>query len=678
MKRFAGYLTLSATAVISLWFAQSPVSYTELSATSPILTDRNEAWLNVRTVESGTWRIQADLNAIDPAFLDALIEIEDRRFYAHAGVDGMAILRALKSWKDKGEVVSGASTITMQLVRQYKPRPRTLRSKVIESLQALRFELHFSKAEILEQYLTRVSYGGNIEGLEAASRIYLGKSPRYLSPDEIALLIALPQAPEARRPDRNTQGAKGGRDRILRRLSEADFISEVELQESLQASIPLTKNTLPSKSWLTALKLAPDGHVTQSFLDTHLQDDLERRLSNYVAKLPEPVNASAIVIHAPTREVRGHVAIGRRDHDGGWLDMTAAIRSPGSTLKPFVYGLGMDDGVLSSETRLRDRPSRFGSYRPENFDRRYHGEVSMAQALQHSLNVPAVSILDEVGGRRFDAILRAAGASPTQAGPGADGADAGLALALGGTGLTAADLATLYTAIANDGIAAPLRWTQNETAAKQSFTLLQPDTAKELRKVMAAAPRPPGALPSHLAQHSPEVAYKTGTSYGFRDSWAAGLSGDYVIVVWVGRPDGGPRPGVTGRSAAAPILFGIANDLPQKARAQRTRDRQIQMREKIASADQLAPQILFPMEGTEVAITRFGTESEGVDLQVESAHGEPRLYVGTQQIERSRNGFRFQPQSPGFYKLTAIDGKGQATQSTFRVLSSEDIHYPGL
>ncbi len=677
MRKLAGYLTLAGSAVLSLWFAQAPVSKSDLSATSPILLDQNETWLNVRTVEGGTWRIGADLETIDPAFLKALIEIEDSRFYAHSGVDGAAILRALKSWREEGDIVSGASTITMQLVRQYKPRPRTIRSKMIESFEALRFELHFTKSEILEQYLTRISYGGNIEGIEAASRIYLGKSAKYLSPDEIALLIALPQAPEARRPDRNAQGAKGGRDRILKRLAEAGLIEAQTLTESLVAPIPLAKTDIPNAAWLTAERLAGEGQVVHSFIEPTLQRSLQNRLADFVDTLPEPVNASAIIVHAPTREVRAHAAIGRRDHDGGWLDMTAAIRSPGSTLKPFVYGLGMDDGLIGQDTHLRDAPSRFGSYRPENFDRRYYGDVTMAQALQHSLNVPAVGVLDRVGGRRLDATLRAAGVSPSQTGPGADGADAGLALALGGTGLSARDLAVLYTAIANDGMAASLKWTSEDSAFDESFTLLQKDTAKTLRDIMAAAPRPAGILPTYLGFKAPDVGYKTGTSYGFRDSWAAGLSGDYVVIVWVGRPDGGPRPGVTGRDAAAPLLFEIANDLPYKS-AKKSLRVENRTTEKLASADEAAPVILFPADGTEIAISDFGEDSEGVDLVIQSAYENPRLYVDDKPVERTRHGFRFLPDAPGFYNLVVVDKKGHKTRGTFRVLSTEDISHPGF
>ena len=628
-------------------------------------------------MDEGKWRMAAKLEDIDPAFIEALLHIEDKRFYTHSGVDGAAILRALKSWKTKGEVVSGASTITMQLVRQYKPRPRTFRSKVIESFEALRFEQHFSKANILEQYLTRVSYGGNIEGIEAASRIYFGKSPRYLSPDEIALLIALPQAPEARRPDRHAQAAKLGRNRILTRLEAGGLIDQPTLIRSKSETIPLAKTALPDQAWLTAKKLGQDGDQIESWINPRHQTALERHLSSYVDQQALSVNAAAIVIHAKTRQVRAHAAIGRRDHDGGWLDMTSAIRSPGSTLKPFVYGLGMDDGIIGQETLLRDAPSRFGSYRPENFDRRYYGDVTVAQALQHSLNIPAVGVLDQVGGRRLSESLRAAGARTTQSGPDADDSTAGLALALGGTGLRATDLAMLYTAIANDGLAAPLRWTKDDREIFDAFELLQPDTAKTIRDIMAAAPRPSGVMPAHLGRDIPEVAYKTGTSYGFRDSWAAGISGEYVIVVWVGRPDGGPRPGITGRAAAAPLLFKIANGLSQSQASVYTTGRS-ETADRIKPAEETAPVVLFPMQDTEIIIVEFDNPNEAIDILVQANDADPRVYVGPTLITRGRNGYRFVPKSPGFYKLKVVDAAGHQTQTMFRVLASDNVTYPGF
>ncbi|MEP3655161.1 MAG: penicillin-binding protein 1C [Litorimonas sp.] len=653
------------------------MSKADLSSTSPVLKDRHGAVLNVRTVETGTWRMAVDVGDIDPAFIEALLFIEDKRFYTHPGVDGAAIIRALGSWKAEGRVVSGASTLTMQLIRQYKPRPRTFKSKVIESFEALRFELHFSKEEILEQYLTRISYGGNIEGIEAASRMYFGKPPRYLSDNEIALLIALPQAPEARRPDRHAQAANLGRRRILKRLEAGGLIDELSASRAQMAAIPLEKKKIPNQAWLSARKLSAEGETVQSWIDPKQQTALEAHLAHYVERQPQAVNASAILVHAKTREVRAHAAIGRRDHDGGWLDMTAAIRSPGSTLKPFVYGLGMDDGLIGSETRLRDAPSRFGSYRPENFDRRYYGDVTVAQALQHSLNIPAVGVLDHVGGRRLDDTLRAAGARTSQSGPDTDDTTAGLALALGGTGLRATDLAMLYTAIANDGVAAPLSWIQTDEEDVSSFELLQPDTARTLKRVLASSPRPKGVMPSHLGKDIPEVAYKTGTSYGFRDSWAAGISGEYVIVVWVGRPDGGPRPGVTGREAAAPLLFKIADGLPDN----RTKSQLVarsEMTERLKSAEETAPVILFPLQDTDIFVSKFKDTSDAVDLLVQAEGTDTRVYVDSTPIPKTRNGYRFVPPSPGFYEMKVVDANGAQSKTKFRVLTLDDLSHPGL
>jgi len=256
----------------------------------------------------------------------------------------------------------------------------------------------------------------------------------------------------------------------------------------------------------------------------------------------------------------------------------------------------------------------------------------------------------------LDQTLRAAGARTSQSGPDAEDINAGLALALGGTGLRATDLAMLYTAIANEGVAAPLSWTQTEPGTETQFELLQADTAKKLYDIMASAPRPKGFMPAHLGQAIPEVAYKTGTSYGFRDSWAAGISGDYVIVVWV---------------------FKIADSLPkqQKAYARQSRS---QTAERLKSAEEIAPVILFPMQDTEVIISEFGDSAEAIDLLVQTEGQDPRIYVDSQPIEKTRNGYRFTAPSPGFYQMKVVDGEGRETKSAFRVLSAGNITHPGF
>ena len=652
------------------YFCRSPVSQAELSNVSPVVLDRNGAWLTAFALDDGRWRFKADLDTIDADFVDAVIRIEDRRFYSHSGVDIPAVFRAAKDWAQAGEVVSGASTITMQLVRQYKPRPRTLRSKVIESLEALRFELHYSKDEILSQYLTRISYGGNIEGIEAASRIYLGKSPQHLSPDEIALLVSLPQAPEARRPDRQAAHAKRGRNRILTKLEQDGFMSAELVTEAKSAPIPLIRHSLPSKAWLSSHYMPKSSAITQSYIDPFVQNSLETHLASYVARYPKTVNASAVIVHNPTLEIRGHAAIGLRDHVGGWIDMTRRLRSPGSTLKPFVYGLGADDGVLSFDSYVRDAPSRFGSYQPENFNRRYYGDVRISEALQHSLNIPAVAVLDHVGGNRLQAALVATGANIST--PRSDNAQSGLSLALGGTGTTAMDLAALYAALANEGIAKPLKWHDGQES-DVSLRLLSQKTSSQLLTVMAKAPVPAGHIPGHILKDRPAIAYKTGTSYGFRDSWAAGVAGEYTIVVWVGRPDGGPRPGVTGREAAAPLLFNVVGDLDVPRVSKPTEQIAATSMKRVTTPDDAGPQIVFPAKNTEIAMTAFGQESRGVTIVAETSYGSARIYVNGQTVERQSEGHIWKPNGPGFYKLSAVDDRGKVSKIRFRVLAANDL-----
>ncbi len=668
--KYTGALSVGLAVLAVTYFARPPVSEAELAEVSPVVLDRNGAWLTAFALEDGRWRLPADLDQIDPDFIEAVIRIEDRRYYHHSGVDVPAIFRAAKDWAKAGEVVSGASTITMQLVRQYRPRPRTLKSKIIEAFEALRFELHFSKAEILAQYLTRISYGGNIEGIEAASRIYLGKSPQHLTPDEIALLVSLPQAPESRRPDRQAAHAKRGRNRILTKLHKEDLISDEIYRESQEAPIPLLRHSLPSKAWLSSYYMPKSGAVTQSYIDPFVQTALERHLFDYITRYPKTVNASAVIVYNPTREVRGHVAIGRRDHEGGWIDMTRRLRSPGSTLKPFVYGLGADDGVLAFDSFVRDAPSRFGSYQPENFNRRYYGDVRVSEALQHSLNIPAVAVLDHVGGKRLRAALVATGANIST--PRSDNPESGLSLALGGTGTTAMDLAALYTALANDGVAQPLLWHEGQDSPA-SLQLLSSKTAGQLLSVMAKAPVPAGYVPGDLLKDRPDIAYKTGTSYGFRDSWAAGVAGDYTIVVWVGRPDGGPRPGVTGREAAAPLLFEIVGDLdvPRKSVAYEKMSQTSVKR--VSTPNDAGPQIIFPAKDTEIAMKEFGGNSRGVTIVAESSYGDARIYVNGQAVPRQREGHIWKPDGPGFYKLSAVDDRGKVSKIKFRVLAANDL-----
>lgn len=644
-----------AAALAIGWFCL-PVLPSDSDTVSSVLQDRNGEVLHIASVEEGRIRLNADLSRIDPAYIEALIAMEDSRFYSHFGVDPLAIGRAIKSNLSAGKVVSGASTITQQLGRQYKPRPRTLPTKMIEAVEAVRLDLQLSKTEQLERYLTRISYGSNIEGIEAASRIWLGKSPRYLTPDEIALLLALPQSPEARRPDRNPVAAKAGRDLVLGRMVTAGLLDFDAAEAAKTQPVPTGKRALPNRDIL-AHQTFGDGIST---LDAREQARVARHLADWTRKQPVPVNAAAMIVHVPSREVRALVGTGARDHSGGWIDMTDRVRSPGSTLKPFIYAMAQDDGTLDMQSDVRDAPTRFGSYRPENFTRRYHGTVTVREALQHSLNVPAVTALHAVGANRFRAALTAAG--PKARGRVGDMTGEGLALALGGTGLSARDLAVLYTALGNGGEAGPLRF---DPAASQgeTYRLVTEDTANAVMDVLRGAPVPKGfANMSGVGR----IAYKTGTSYGFRDSWAAGLAGDYAVIVWTGRPDGAPRPGATGRGSSAPLLFDLAAPYADVRRDEHTAQAPFALQTVAAQTDK-GPIILFPSSGTEVIHSERGL-SISVDSEL-----PVQLFVSGEPVPRHGGMAVWTPNAPGFYRVSAIDTKGRSTNADIRVVARDQL-----
>jgi len=648
-----------------------PPPTAEAEKSSPVVLDKDGQWLAGFTIDEGTWRIAADLDEIDPRFTERLIAIEDSRFYSHAGVDLPAIARAARSWKRAGKAVSGASTITMQLVRQIEPRPRTLPSKMIEAVRALQYELWYSKDEILEMYLTHTPYGGNVEGLYAASQTYFGKSPKYLTDAEIALLIALPQAPEARRPDRHPDIAKKGRDRILDKLEGGGHISKLMRDEAKEVGLRNTRDPIPEMAWITAYGLAAKSGPTVTTLDKNLQKQAEHTAHEFAKKLPGAVNTAITIVNNQTLEVRAHIASADRNRPGGWIDMTDRPRSPGSTLKPFIYGMAMDDGLAAPGSFVHDVPTRFGSYQPENFNRRYHGDVRIFEALRHSLNVPAVTLLDQIGGQRFENSLKATGVNVSRLGAG--GEDAGLAIALGGAGLTVNDVAVLYAGLANDGETAPLKW---KPGTKTADTRMMSElSAQRISQILRQAPTPDGRVPAWLVKNAPAIAYKTGTSYGFRDAWAAGYTDDWTVVVWVGRPDGAPRPGETGRIAAAPLLFDLISGLPH-TETQSHFEKDVAAPEglqRVSSQETHGPQILFPPQDAEILAETLGASARGFSLTAQSDTGEVTFYVNGKPVPRVSGRSVWRPEHSGFYTVLAVDGNGLSAKSRVQVLTFDDL-----
>ncbi|MEZ5916298.1 MAG: penicillin-binding protein 1C [Parvularculaceae bacterium] len=592
--------------------------------TSIVVTDRDGYWLHAFATDDGRWRFRADLDKIDPALVRELVAIEDKRFWRHHGVDVAAVVRAASDAVQERRIVSGASTITMQTARLLDPRERTLGAKLIEMVRAAQLERRLSKREILELYLTLAPYGGNIEGVRAASLIYFNKEPSALTPAERALLIALPQAPEARRPDRRPQVATEARNAILARLANAGLIDDAIADDALGAPTPHHRNVFPRIAYHASHRLAAnagDGRDVYSTLSASIQQQVEAIISERAKAFTDGATAAAMVIDNASGEVLASVGSSGLDAPGGWIDLTDRQRSPGSLLKPFIYGLAMEDGILGPDTVLDDMPRGFSGYNPDNFDRTFRGEVRVRDALQHSLNVPAVETLDRIGSARFSGFISSAGAHMTFR----RRADARptLAMALGGGGLTMREIGVLYTGLANNGSVRPLRWTCDEQAQTSVHQLFSETTAAQINAILRSAPALPGARRQRFLRQQPDVAFKTGTSYGFRDAWAAGHADGKTIIVWVGRADGAPRPGVAERTGAAPLLFDLfdalshqqtlkpADQTPQAPDV----DNRARLRPPAVAA---APVIKYPVPGSEI----FAHPSAGRGVALAAAGGE--------------------------------------------------------
>ncbi len=650
---------------------------------SAVVMDQRGAVLRVFPVDDGKWRMRAHIDKLDPDFIDALLAYEDKRFRSHGGVDPLALGRAAGSLITSGHIVSGGSTITMQTARLLEPRPRNLGSKIIESIRAFQLEERYTKDEILELYLTLAPYGGNLEGVRAASWAYFGREPDNLSPDQIAMLIALPQSPEARRPDLRPQAAIVARKRVLDRLASEKIFAADLAAESSGYPAPARRD-FPSTAWHAseeAIRRAADPDNIATTLDLALQKEVET-LALRAAGLPrDGIQVAIMVVDIPTREVRASAGSASRNTAGGWIDLTDRPRSPGSTLKPFIYGMAFDDGVASPNTTIADAPRRFATYRPDNFDRTFRGDVTVTQALQHSLNVPAVEALDAIGARRFAAALSFAGADLSM--PLSSDDETGLAIALGGAGLTVRELALLYAALGDEGRALPLHWLKSETsaaslAATPATQIMSAQSAREIIRILSAAPTPEGRMPALLTQDAPVIAFKTGTSYGYRDAWAAGVSNGHAVVVWIGRADGAPRPGVTGREGALPVLFEAFDAI---ARITPHRPSGLQLREgdqgdqappaPLARFDRenAPPHILFPPDGAEV----WKDEEHTDYVLAAEGHGRLAWYVDGKPLRRNVAGDTiWRPVEPGFYDLRVVDPAGRTARARVRIKTPDN------
>ncbi|NWA64362.1 peptidoglycan glycosyltransferase PbpC [Pseudomonas reactans] len=510
---------------------------------------------------NGVWRYPMQTSDVSPYYLDALLTYEDRWFYQHPGVNPLALARATWQNLTGARVVSGGSTLSMQVARLLDPHSRTFHGKLRQLWRTAQLEWHLSKAEILNLYLNRAPFGGTLQGVAAASWAYLGKSPAQLTHAEAALLAVLPQAPSRLRPDRHPQRAQQARDKVLRRLAEFQVWPQSAVDEALEEPLLLAPRLEPSLAPLLARRLnRPDSPpLIRTTLDATLQRRLEDLLLGWRARLPEHTSAAILVVEEESMAVRAY--LGSVDINDakrfGHVDMISALRSPGSTLKPFLYGMALDDGLIHSESLLQDVPRRYGDYRPGNFSMGFTGAVPASTALSSSLNLPAVQLLEAYGPKRFAAEMRIGGvplALPALAEP-------NLALILGGAGSRLEDLVSGYSAFARDGRSATIRLQPDDTLRERP--LLSPGSAWIVRRILSGQARPDRDPRAELVQR-PVLAWKTGTSYGFRDAWAIGVGPRYLIGVWIGRPDGTPVPGQFGLASAAPLMLQVHDVLTNR------------------------------------------------------------------------------------------------------------------
>ncbi|MCX7005336.1 MAG: penicillin-binding protein 1C [bacterium] len=496
----------------------------------------------------------------------ALLAAEDRRFFAHHGVDGWALARAAFLNARLGRVASGGSTLSMQVMRMAVPRRRTIRAKLIEALHAVVLETRCTKNNIIELHLNRASFGGNLVGIEAASRQYFGKAAQDLSLGESALLIGLLQAPTRLRPDRHLARARERRDYVFTRMRAVGMISEAERIAAAQQ--PLVIRATPAVAlaphfcnfMLERQVVAARSGSVRTTLDTRLQQLVGATVATYTSAMAHAgVHGCAVVVLDVRTGALAAMLGAPRFADAahaGQVNCALAPRSPGSALKPFVYAMAFEQGLLTPATVLQDAPMQFGTYEPENFTKDFHGPVSVQEALALSLNIPAVQVAQQLGPTRVVNWLQACGIS-TLTRP---VATYGLGTVLGACEVTLLELANAYACLARGGLYLPVRLNADEPSSTGT-RLLSPEACWLVSAILGDSQRANNDGLAIPGTHMPRIAWKTGTSSGLRDAWTVAYNPDWVVAVWCGNADGAAAHSLIGYQRAAPIAFDIFQQL---------------------------------------------------------------------------------------------------------------------
>ena len=666
-----------------------PLDLSALDRASTMALARDGQLLRAFATPDGRWRLPAQKADVDPHFFTLLEAYEDKRFDHHDGVDYRALLRAAWQYIRHGHAVSGGSTLTMQAARLLEPRPeRSFFAKARQIVRAYQLERRFSKTQILDIYLALAPYGGNLEGLRAASYAYFGKEPRRLTLSEAALLVALPQAPEARRPDHAPGAARAARDRVIDRALKSRIISAAEARNAKSENPPLTRKAFPNLAPHASeafFRAHPERKILHLTLDARLQAGLETLAREKTERLGPKLTMAILVIDNASGEIRAH--IGSADYfskeRAGAIDMTLALRSPGSTLKPFIYAMAFGDGLAHPETLLDDSPARYGVWRPVNFDEKFHGSVTARTALQQSLNLPAAQLLNEIGAPNFLARLRNAGVTLVLP----KDSDAGLAIGLGGAGVRLTDLARLYCGFPRGGLVPDLIESLDDLPGPtKSRRIAEPAAAWYIADILRFAP-PPDNAPAG------KIAFKTGTSYGYRDALALGFDRAHTVAVWVGRADNGAVAGLIGRQVAAPILFDVfariggPNEVlprPPNVLAATTATLPPPLRHLrrdapkiLASTFSIPLKIFYPPDGARIdlGLRQNAGGEDRPELALKAQGGAPPLtwmvngapLKEALNAQNQRHETRWTPDGAGFARVSVIDANGASDSVLVRL-----------
>ena len=543
---------------LAWWLCRFPMDTLTLYPSSTLILDRNGQRLRVTLGENDVSCQPISLERMGQWIIPAIIAVEDKRFFHHRGVDLLAIARAIGQDLAARKIVSGASTISTQLIRLVEPRRRCLPVKLIEAVRAVQMEERFSKQQILEQYLNRVPLGANLVGIEAASRCYFGKSAADLSLAEAALLAGLPQSPTRLRPDRHPDRAQARRNHVLECMVRCGFITNDQKLRAQEVFVPHPSRPLSCRaSHFCDLVLARNPHRSEllTTLDANLQLIAETALRRCCQEWGAPeVNGAVVILEVRTGAVRALVSA--PDFSDSQVNGATARRSPGSTLKPFLFALAMDQGLCTPATVLQDEPVRYAGYRPQNFGRDFSGPVTVREVLVRSLNIPSMKMTGDVGQENFVRHLRRLGLATLER----PASHYGLGITLGDGEVTLLDLSNAYACLARLGLYQPARLLETDPLAPPQ-TLFSPEAAYLITDILGGDERAID-LSGHVADvERPRLAWKTGTSTGLRDAWTIAYNPEYVVGVWVGRPPQSHSAGLIGRKVAAPVTEEIFRGL---------------------------------------------------------------------------------------------------------------------